>query len=87
MSGTLKNLFVAANTAAGAGQSFIVTVFTSGSTTALTCTATGTTVVNFSDQIHTVAIFGGAVFFFQTQLSTTANTASFAFGIELSVPN
>jgi hypothetical protein len=72
ISGTLKNLNVTANQAAGAGQSYTFTLRIAASDKTLTCTISGASPQTCTDSTHTEAITAGQLYSIKTVSSVTA---------------
>jgi hypothetical protein len=86
ISGTFKNLYVGVSGAAGTGQSWIVTMYINGATTALTCTISGSSATTCSDSADSATITAGENFSIQIVASASASDSSIYFGYEFDNP-
>lgn len=79
---TIKNLFVVTNTAAGTGQQYTITFATNISSTALSCTISGTA-TSCSDKTHSANVIAGQQYTIKLTSSTGAAPVNLTWGAEL----
>lgn len=83
VAGTLRNLYVVADAAPGAGQTFIYTVRKNGADDTITCTLSGAAATTGNDTTHTDSVAAGDTFDVKVVISAAAAAAHHAISLEL----
>lgn len=82
LAGTFKNFLIAPlNAAPGSAQTFTATLYVGGSSTAITCTISGSA-TSCTDITHTVSAVTGSFYSIAVVSSAGAATTGFTWGIE-----